>query len=135
MTVDNEEENSTDDLREYIRSFSVMFVSLFVGLWYLLRGSWRWVEEQHPFIQALVSMPIIYLAWHIFPPIAEGVYTLFWGQQVVIGGSLYVTGLPVPISIAIYFLLVLLVVTMFSNHKTRRELIDLKDQMNAENSP
>lgn len=126
---DQSENSASDDLKESLKSFSVMAASAVIGVFYFFRWAWRGIEEQHPVIQTILLAPVPFVLYTLIQPIAEPIYSLFWVSQVSINGSLYLTGLPVPVSIAIYFLLVLLLTTMFSNYRTQQELENLRKRI------
>ena len=132
--ADGEKSNrgsSSDELKESVGAFWTAGANLFRALQHFLRWFWVWVQEQHPFVQAIVSLPITFLTIRIADIFAKGIYTTFWVKSIPVNGSLYVTGLPVPISVAIYFLLVLLIITMLSNHRNRKEIESLKERIEA----
>ena len=126
------ESNSSEDIKVSVDAFQKADGNLFKGLLHLLRGFWVWVREQHPFVQAIITLPLTFIVTRIADIFAEGIYTTFWAKSIPVNGSLHVTGLPVPISIAIYFLLILLAITMVSNYNNQKEIERLKSQIQTE---
>lgn len=124
--------SSSTELDSSLSAFGTAFVSIFRGLWHFLHWFWLWVWKQHPFIQAIISIPITVITIRVAKIFAEGIYSTFWAKAIPINGSLYVTGLPVPISIAMYFLLTLLIMTMLSNHQNRKEIKELRKEIESD---
>ncbi|WP_440765529.1 hypothetical protein [Natronorubrum sp. DTA7] len=125
-------DSSSDHFDASVQSFANASIHVLKGTTHAFWGFWEWVREKHPLIQAMIALPITGLLTQIASIFAETFYTTFWGREIIVGGTLHVSNLPVPVSVAIYFLLVITVVTMFSAHMNYREIERLKGEIDKD---
>ncbi|MCU4926641.1 hypothetical protein OB905_11720 [Halobacteria archaeon AArc-dxtr1] len=126
---DSPENSSSGHFEESMQSFADASLYVLKGSSHAFWGFWEWVREKHPLVQAIIALPITWLLTEIAGLFAETFYSTFWGREVIIDGTIHVSNLPVPVSVAIYFLLVITAVTMFSAHMNYREIERLKKEI------
>lgn len=123
------DEQSRDEFKQSAEASQIAIKSGSVALWSFMIGMWKWIERQHPFVQLIFTLPAAYAIQSVFTPLADRFYTIFWGQPVVIEGSLHISGIPIPVSWMFYIVLLLVAVTMMSNHRNKKQIQELRSEL------
>jgi hypothetical protein len=130
--VTDKDPSNDKDRDEFKRSAEVLEVAIkngAVALWNFLKGIWKSIERQHPFVQLIFTLPVAYAIRLVFTPLANWFYTIFWEMPVPIRGSLHISGLPLPLSWMIYIIVLLLILTMASNYHNKKQLQELQSEL------
>ena len=122
-------DEDSDEFKKSMEASEKAIKSSGVALWNFAKGSWEWVERQNPFVQLLFTLPVAKALEIIFTPFASWFYLTFWEKPVIISGSLYVSGLPIPLSWTIYVIFGLLYLSMRSNYRNRKRIQELEEKL------
>lgn len=120
MSKEDETENSSH-LQKASKSTHLGIISLMLGIYHSVLGFSRWAKNRHIVIQAGITAIITVALGHVANSIGQFFFATFWSH------AIYATGLrlrllPVPLSLAIYTLLLMLIYTGLSLDSSVREL-------------